>query len=137
MPDSPIDVAGAFVKAINQANLTAMRAAMTDDHTFTDSLGKSFTGAEKMIAGWQLFFAAFPGYWIRIDTALANGAHVGLFGEAGGKWKVDDGILPDTWSVAAAWLAEIEAGKVKKWTVYCDTSWANPPAQTAATATEP
>jgi limonene-1,2-epoxide hydrolase len=133
MPDSPIDVAGAFVKAINQADLVAMRAAMTDDHTFTDALGRSFSGAEKMIAGWKHFFAAYPGYWIRVDTALADGARVALFGEAGGKWKVEDRVLPDTWNVAAAWLAQIEAGKVKKWSVYCDTGWATPPAPTAPT----
>jgi hypothetical protein len=31
--------------------------------------------------------------------------------------------------VAAAWLAELEDSKVKRWTVYCDTGWAAPPAQ--------
>jgi limonene-1,2-epoxide hydrolase len=132
MLESPIDVAGAFVKAINQEDLTALRAAMTEDHTFTDSRGNSFSGAEKMIAGWKYFFNAYPGYWIRVDSAFVDGARVALFGEAGGNYKVEDRILPENWSVAAAWLAEVEAGKVKKWTVYCDTGWATPPAQTAA-----
>jgi ketosteroid isomerase-like protein len=73
MPESPIDVAGAFVKAINQENLTALRATMTEDHTFTDSRGNSFFGAEKMIAGWKYFFHSYPGYWIRVDSAFVDG----------------------------------------------------------------
>jgi limonene-1,2-epoxide hydrolase len=128
MPDSPIDVAGAFVKAINQEDLAAMRAAMTEDHTFTDALGRSFSGAEKMIAGWKHFFNAYPGYWIRVGSAFVDGCRVALFGEAGGKWKVDERVLPASWSVAAAWLAEVEGGKVKKWSVFCDSGWATPPA---------
>jgi hypothetical protein len=45
---------------------------------------------------------------------------------------VDGRVLPGSWSVAAAWLAEVEGGKVKKWSVYCDTSWAKPPAPSAS-----
>jgi limonene-1,2-epoxide hydrolase len=136
MPESAIEIAGAFVKAINQEDLTAMRAAMTEDHTFTDAQGRSFSGAEKMIAGWKHFFEAYPGYWIRVGTAFVDGARVALFGEAGGKWKVEDRVLTESWSVTAAWLAEVEGGKVKKWSVYCDTGWATPPSQTVQTASE-
>jgi limonene-1,2-epoxide hydrolase len=136
MPESAIEIAGAFVKAINQEDLTAMRAAMTEDHTFTDAQGRSFSGAEKMIAGWKHFFEAYPGYWIRVGTAFVDGARVALFGEAGGKWKVEDRVLTESWSVTAAWLAEVEGGKVKKWSVYCDTGWATPPSQTVQTAGE-
>jgi ketosteroid isomerase-like protein len=128
MPDSPLDAAGAFVKAINKEDVAAMRAAMTDDHIFTDALGKSFSGAEKLIEGWTHFFEAYPGYWIRVDAAFADGSEVALFGEAGGKYKVEDQVLPQSWSVRAAWLAEVEDGKVKKWSIYCDTGWVKPPA---------
>jgi limonene-1,2-epoxide hydrolase len=136
MPESAMEIAGAFVKAINQEDLTVMRAAMTEDHTFTDAQGRSFSGAEKMIAGWKHFFEAYPGYWIRVGTAFVDGARVALFGEAGGKWKVEDRVLTESWSVTAAWLAEVEGGKVKKWSVYCDTGWATPPSQTVQTAGE-
>ena len=132
MSDSPLDVAGAFVKAINREDLTAMRAVMTEDHTFTDAQGRRFSGAEKMIAGWKQFFDAYPRYWIRVTAAFVDGARGALFGEAGGKWKVEDKVLPESWSVTAAWLAEVEGGKVKKWSVYCDTSWTTPPARTTA-----
>jgi len=137
MPDSPIDVAGAFVRAINQEDLPALRAVMTEDHTFTDAHGKTFSGAEKMISGWRHFFNAYPGYWIRIGAAFVDGCRVALFGEAGGKWKVEDRVLPQSWSVTAAWLAEVEDGKVRKWSVFCDTGWANPPAPSAPSTEEP
>lgn len=136
MPESPIDVAGAFVKAINQEDLTAMRAAMTEDHTFTDAQGKTYSGAEKMISGWKHFFDAYPGYWIRVGAAFVDGCRVALFGEAGGKWKIEDRVLPESWSVTAAWLAEVENGKVKKWSVFCDTKWATAPVTPPTTAEE-
>lgn len=127
MPDPSLEIAQAFVDAINRADPAALRALMTEDHTFTDALGRSFSGAEQMTAGWRYFFEAFPEYWIRVDTAFADGARVALFGEAGGKWRVDGQVLDQTWTVRAAWLAEINDSKVKTWTVYCDTAWANPP----------
>jgi limonene-1,2-epoxide hydrolase len=126
MPDSPLDTALAFVQAINRADLAALRALMTEDHTFTDALGNRTSGAEKMIVGWQYFFDAIPAYWIRTDAAFADGLQVALFGEAGGKWRVDGRILTPTWSVRAAWLAQMESGKVKAWSVYCDTAWGKP-----------
>lgn len=124
----PIDTARAFVAAINAADLAALRALMTEGHTFTDALGHSVSGADVMIAGWKQFFVAIPAYWVRVDTAFADGPLVALFGEAGGQWRVGDRVLPETWSVKAAWLAAIEDSKVKTWTVYCDTGWATPPA---------
>ncbi len=127
MPATPLDVASAFVKAVNQEDLAALRDAMTEDHTFTDALGRSFSGAEKMIEGWRHFFDAYPRYWIRVDSAFADGSRVALFGEAGGKWKVDGIVLPQSWTVAAAWLAEVRDGKVSRWAVYCDTGWVSPP----------
>jgi ketosteroid isomerase-like protein len=129
MAHSSLEIAQAFVKAVNAADLPAMRALMTEDHTFTDALGRSTSGVEKMIVGWRYFFEAFPEYWIRVDKVIADGSLVALFGEAGGNWRIDGQVLPHSWSVRAAWLGEIEAGKVKTWSVCCDTGWAKPPAK--------
>ena len=130
MTVSSLDVARAFVLAINQRDPIAMRALMTEDHTFTDALGNSMSGAENLIAAWRQFFEAFTEYWIRVETALADGAKVALFGEAGGRWKIVGPGIPEKWSVVAAWLAEVEGGRVKKWSLYCDTGWVKPPVQT-------
>lgn len=134
MPDSPLDIVSLFVAAINDEDLPAMRAAMTDDHTFTDALGRSFSGAEEMTAGWKQFFDAYPGYTIHVETSFAEGSRVALFGRASGMWKVEDPLRRETWGVPAAWLAEVEGGKVKTWAVYCDTGWAHPRVRTARPA---
>ena len=127
MQDSAVSVARAFVAAINAADLGTLRALMSEDHTFTDAKGHAFSGAETMIQGWRHFFHAYPEYWIRIEQSIADGNRVALFGAAGGQWRVDEHTVTGTWHVPAAWLAEIESGKVKRWSVFCDTTWATPP----------
>jgi limonene-1,2-epoxide hydrolase len=128
MAESPMSVALQFVDAINAGDLTALRGLMTEDHTFTDALGNRFSGADQIITGWQRFLHAYPGYRIRIDHALGDAIFTALFGRAEGGWCVEERIVPGSWSVTAAWLAEIEAGRVKQWRVFCDTGWASPPA---------
>ena len=124
---TPLETALAFIAAINNANPAALRALMTDDHTFTDALAHSFSGAEAMHTGWQHFFHAYPNYRITLTQTFAEGDKVALFGKAEGGWRVDDKILPQKWSVPATWLAEIQSSKVHHWTVFCDTGWATPP----------
>jgi len=121
------EVATAFIAAINAHDPAAVRALMTADHTFTDSLGNSFSGADKMFAGWQHFFHAYPDYRITVEQSFAEESHVALFGTAEGGWRVNEAVLPQRWKVRAAWLAEVDADKIKRWSVFCDTGWAKPP----------
>jgi ketosteroid isomerase-like protein len=127
MRDEPKAIAHSFVAAINSGDANAVRSLMTEDHTFVDALGNAFSGADKMRSGWLQFFRAYPDYRISVSHTFVEGSHVALFGEAAGRWRVADEILPETWKVAAAWLAVVEAGKIKHWSVFCDTSWAKPP----------
>jgi hypothetical protein len=48
-------------------------------------------------------------------------------GAAEGGWRVNDSVHSKRWSVPAAWLAEVRASKIRRWTVFCDTGWASPP----------
>ena len=130
MPTTPDDVARAFVAAINAEDSAALRALMTEDHTFTDARGNSFSGAENMQLGWQHFFRAYPDYRIDIEHTFIKGNQVALFGKATGGWRVNDQVLPQRWTVSAAWLAEIEKDQIRRWTVFCDTNWVNPPPAT-------
>jgi len=127
MSKSPEDVALTFIAAINAEDINALRVLMTDDHTFTDARGNSFSGADKMRLGWQHFFHTYPNYRIDIEQSFAAGDRVALFGKATGGWRVNDIVLPQNWAVSAAWLAQVENEKIKHWTVFCDTSWVNPP----------
>jgi limonene-1,2-epoxide hydrolase len=122
-----MDVVHNFVAAINASDPHALRALMTENHTFTDARGNSFSGADKMKFGWQHFFHAYPAYQIRIEHSFADANRVALFGEAEAGWCVNDIVLAQRWAVSAAWLAEVENEQIRNWTVFCDTSWINPP----------
>lgn len=122
------DVAAAFVVAINAEDIEALGALMAEDHVFTDSLGRSFAGRAQMMQGWRYFFAAYPFYRIDVEQLLSRGTTVALFGAASGGWRMDGEVLDKRWTVRAAWLAEIQDGKVSRWSVFCDTGWAMPPA---------
>jgi limonene-1,2-epoxide hydrolase len=124
---TPTEVVRAFVADINAADVDALHGLMTEDHTFTDARGNRFCGAEKMRLGWQHFLRAYPGYQIDVRHTFAEGNRVALFGEAAGGWLVDDALHPQRWTIPAAWLAEVEKERIKSWTVFCDTNWANPP----------
>jgi limonene-1,2-epoxide hydrolase len=124
---TPTEVVHAFVSAINAANLDAIHGLMAEDHAFTDASGNSFCGAEKMRRGWEHFFHTYPGYKISISCSFADGKQVALFGKAAGGWRVNDVVHPQSWTVPAAWLAEVENEKIKNWSVFCETNWANPP----------
>jgi len=124
---APLDIALAFVAAINNADLTKIRSLMTPDHAFTDAQSHTFAGAETMLSGWQHYFHTYPNYRITITQTFSDGNKVALFGKAEGGWRVGETVLPQTWSVPAAWLAEIINNKVRHWIVFCDTSWATPP----------
>jgi ketosteroid isomerase-like protein len=127
MARSPLQVTGSFIAAINARDLSTLRSLMTDDHIFTDARGTNFFGPDRMLDNWLLLFNAFPQYWIHIDSNFANGNRVALFGDVEGKWRVDGQILPSSWKVAASWLAEVQYGKVRSWSIFCDTSWMNAP----------
>jgi len=127
MPTTSETTALAFVAAINAADLNALRTLMSDDHTFTDARGNRFSGAATMLSGWQHFLHTYPYYQITIQQTFRTDSLVALFGHASGKWRVDDRILPQSWTVSAAWLAEVTANQVRSWTVFCDTTWATPP----------
>jgi len=127
MARSPLEITGAFISAINARDLTALRSLMTDDHIYTDARGTKFMGADSMIENWICFFNAYPQYWIHIDSSFTNGDRVALFGEAGGKWRIDGRIQPGSWKVSASWLAEVERGKVRRWSIFCETEWTAPP----------
>jgi ketosteroid isomerase-like protein len=127
MVRSPLEITGSFIAAVNARDLNMLRSLMTEDHVFTDARGTKYFGADHMIENWKLFFRAFPQYWIHVDSNFASANHVALFGDVGGKWRVDGQVLPTSWKVTASWLAEIQGGKVRRWSIFCDTAWMNPP----------
>lgn len=116
-----IDVAKAFIKAINGADITRMSALMAADHTFIDSVGQVVSGREKMITGWKEYFRMFPDYKIEVDTIFQEGNLVAAFGSARGTFNGNRGLVKENLiRMPAAWKAEVVNGKIKLWQVYAD-----------------
>lgn len=123
MPNSALEIAQAFIAAINAEDVASLGNLMTEDHTFVDALGNSFSGAETMLVGWRQFFHAFPAYRITIAHAFCEGDRAALFGDAQGRRRVNGRVADDSWRTPAAWLATVRRGRVAEWRVFCDTGW--------------
>jgi ketosteroid isomerase-like protein len=116
------EVAKKFVSAINQHNADALSQLMTEDHTFIDSGGGTYSGAE-MRQSWAEYFKMFPDYKVEISEVFVSGETVILLGAASGTYT-SDGILrqENHWEGPAAWKAVVAGEKVKVWQVFCDNT---------------
>jgi uncharacterized protein (TIGR02246 family) len=121
MTTSPISVAQAFVRAINRHDTDELASLMTEEHTFTDSLGNTVQGRAKMQAGWAAYFLMVPDYSIAIEETYTGGPAVVMIGEAEGTYSPDGKLTPENkWKTPAAFRALIENGQVAEWRVYAD-----------------
>ena len=118
---SPTEIVLQFLDRINQRDADKLAELMTEDHVFTDSLGTSVRGREKMRAGWRGYYAFCPDYWVSHEEIFANGNLVAVFGSAGGTIAANGKLPPENkWRASAAWLAVVENSLVKEWRVYAD-----------------
>jgi len=111
---NPVETVLAFLNAINQDNPDKIAELMTEDHVFTDALGNSVRGREKMRAGWRGYFAMCPDYRVSHEDIFHNGNTVAVFGSAGGT------ISENKWQIPAAWRAVVLNGLVQEFRVYAD-----------------
>jgi ketosteroid isomerase-like protein len=119
---SPIETVLHFLDRINQRDVDKLAELMTEDHVFTDSLGQSVRGREKMRAGWRSYYDTYcPDYRVSHEEIFHHGNLVAVFGSAGGTIAVDGKLPPENkWRTPAAWLAVVEKSLVKEWRVYAD-----------------
>jgi uncharacterized protein (TIGR02246 family) len=118
---TPLDVARAFVAAINAHDVDRLAALMTDDHRFTDSLGNIVSGREAMQAGWAGYFGMVPDYRLEPREWFTDGPLVVMLGTAGGTYAPDGVRAPErAWSTPAACRALVRRGQVAEWQVFAD-----------------
>jgi len=110
----PTEIFTQFVSAINNHDVQSLKALMTTDHVFVDSVGNRAHSATSMESGWRSYFAMCPDYWIRTDYVMMEDGVVLAVGEAGG---AIDGV---SWRTPAAWKAAIRDGKVMEWRIFAD-----------------
>jgi ketosteroid isomerase-like protein len=121
MNQSAIGAAWEFVRAINRQDVDALVPLMTPDHTFTDSLGNTVAGRDRMRAGWAGYFGMVPDYSITIEESYGDGDVVVLLGVAQGTYKSKDGLVQENrWHTPIAVRARVEDGHVAAWRVYAD-----------------
>jgi ketosteroid isomerase-like protein len=109
----PDEVAIQFNDAINRGDLDALGGLMTDDHTFTDSLGAQVIGKSNCLEAWRGFFAQFPDYRNHFTELIARDDRVVVIGYSTCSVAVLDG--------PALWTADIEDDRIAHWRVYQDT----------------
>jgi ketosteroid isomerase-like protein len=121
MSDPAISVAMEFVRAINRQNVDALAALMTADHRFTDSLGNTVEGWDRMRGGWAGYFGMVPDYSLAIEETYADGSVVVMLGIAQGTYCGPSGPSQENrWQTPIAIRARIEEGLVAEWRVYAD-----------------
>ena len=119
MKSKSIEVALAFVDAVNAGSLERLAVLMTEEHVFIDSDGAECRGKTSMTAGWRGYFEMVPDYRITVRETFSSGMTVMLAGEAEGTFAQDRILKPENhWRVPAAWRAVIDGGKIALWQVY-------------------
>jgi SnoaL-like domain len=98
----PSWVVHAFVEAIDEHDVAALAALMTDDLTSVAATGTAFAGRDAMTDGWRGYFSWFPDYRIEPATSFADGPTVARFGRARGTFAVDGVPQADrSWNLPA------------------------------------
>ena len=88
----------------------------TADHVFTDSLGSTLSGRERLKEAWAGYFSLFPDYRIEIQSAVAQDTLVLACGFA----SATHAASQETWRIPAAWRARVADGHIVEWQVYSD-----------------
>jgi ketosteroid isomerase-like protein len=118
---NPVETVRAFFEGINAHDPDRLAELMTDDHVFTDALGASVRGREKMRGGWRSYFAFCPDYRVSHEAIFRDGETVAAFGSAGGTVSVNGRMAAENkWRIPAAWRVVVHGGRVREFQVYAD-----------------
>ena len=117
----PLELADAFVTAINAGDVDTLASLMAPDHVFVDADGSEHGGRDKMRAGWREYFEMVPDFLIEVFDRFDAGSFVILIGQASGTFVQDGDLKPENhWSVPAAWRVVVVAELVAVWQLYAN-----------------
>jgi ketosteroid isomerase-like protein len=111
-----------FVARINAHDARAVVALCTADHAFTDSLGATLAGSDRLEAAWAGYFALFPDYRIDVEQLACAGNLVLAAGWASATVRGAQGAPGRAWRIPAAWRAVVRDGGIAEWQVYADNA---------------
>ena len=117
----PIEVAQAFVQAINAKDVDRMSDLMTEDHLFIDGDGSEHAGKDRMTKGWKEHFELIPDLNIAISEYFVENNTVVLLGWSSGTIAQAGELKPEnSWRVPSAWRVVVREGKVAVWQLYAN-----------------
>jgi len=118
---TPLEVAEAFVAAINSGKVDRLVCLMTADHMFIDADGSEHVGRDRMQQGWREYFNLVPDFRIQVIDRFVSKQKVVLLGEADGTFLEDGELKPENhWSVPAAWRVIVDSELVAVWQLYAN-----------------
>ena len=118
---NPLQVAEAFVAAINAGDADQLADLMTQDHTFIDADGSEHAGRDQMHTGWREHFEMVPDLKIEVLERFSADDTVVLIGQAEGTIAQDNQLKPENhWSVPAAWRVVVHSELVAVWQLFAN-----------------
>jgi uncharacterized protein (TIGR02246 family) len=118
---TPLEVAEAFVAAINAGDADRLADLMTQDHTFIDADGSEHAGRDQMHSGWREHFEMVPDLKIEVLERFSTDDTVVLLGRAEGTIALDSQLKPENhWSVPAAWRVVVRGERVAVWQLFAN-----------------
>lgn len=117
----PLEVADAFVAAINSGEVNRLAGLMSPEHMFVDADGSEHVGRDKMKSGWQEYFDLVPDFRIEVSDRFEDKSTVILLGRASGTFVQNGELkLDNHWSVPAAWRVVVDSDLVAIWQLYAN-----------------
>ncbi len=118
---TPLEVADAFVAAINSGEVNRMAGLMTPAHMFVDADGSEHVGRDNMSFGWKGYFDLVPDFQIEVSDRFESKDTVILLGRASGTFVQNGELkLENRWNVPAAWRVVVESDQVAVWQLYAN-----------------
>ena len=118
---TPIEVAFAFVDAINSKDLERLTDLMTFNHKFIDGDGSEHVGKDQMKEGWKEHLALIPDLTLSISAYFEENNTVVLIGSSSGTIIQNGALSPEnSWQVPCAWRVLVESDKVAVWQLYAN-----------------
>lgn len=118
---TPIEVALAFVDAINSKDIERLAELMIVDHKFIDGDGSEHVGKEPMLEGWKEHFELIPDLTLVVSETYEQTETVVLLGWSSGTFAQDGELKAENaWRVPCAWRVVVSSQKVAVWQLYAN-----------------
>jgi ketosteroid isomerase-like protein len=113
--NDPEAIVLAFVDCVNRGDVDGLGRLMSEDHVLRVLDEDPVAGRAANLDGWRAYLAASPRYTIHVRSVARSGGTVAILGHTTGSHLG----LPDDVERrhTLTWLAEVEDGRVRSWTV--------------------